>query len=105
MDDYSEAGRNKLEQQASSTLDFIRCPLDSAAMMVTRSVAGRYERGETAVRDFQGLPRGAEWKVSSVYLECSACRRRADDIKVNPAPVEVLTKPPARRYGGRAVRR
>ena len=85
MDDYSEAGRTKLEQQARATLDFIRCPLDSAAMLVTRCVAGRYERGETSYRDFKGLPRGSEWTVSSVYLECSACRRRADDIQVNAA--------------------
>ena len=103
MDDYSEAGRRKLEQQASTTLDFIRCPLDSAAMMVTRSVAVRYERGEIAYRDFQGLPRGAEWTVSSVFLECSACRRRADDIKVTPVSEKVSVKLPARRYGGRAV--
>ena len=87
MDDYSEAGRSKLEQQASATLDFIRCPLDSAAMLVTRSVAGRYERGETSYRDFKGLPREAEWTVTSVFLECSACRRRADDIQVNAAVV------------------
>lgn len=82
MDDYSERGRAKLQQQARMSLDFIRCPLDSAAMLVTRSVAGRYERGETTYRDFRGLPRGAEWTVVSIYLECSACRRKAEDIQV-----------------------
>ena len=95
MDDYSEAGRTKLEQQASTTLDFIRCPLDSAVMLVTRSVAGRYERGETSYRDFKGLPRSSEWQVCSVFLECSACRRRADDIQVKAAVAA----------GGTAVRR
>ena len=90
MDDYSEAGRSKLEQQASATLDFIRCPLDSAAMVVTRSVAGKYERGETSYRDFKGLPRDPAWTVHSVYLECSACRRRADDIQVNPASLQAF---------------
>ncbi len=83
MDDYSEVGRAKLEQQANDTLDFIRCPLDSAAMLVTRSVAGRRNGGETSYREFKGLPRSSEWTVASVFLECSACRRRADDIPVN----------------------
>jgi hypothetical protein len=87
MNDYSEIGRAKLEMQANETLEFIRCPLDSAAMLVTRSVAGRYERGQTSYREFSGLPRDTEWAVESVCLECSACRRRADDIPVNAAVV------------------
>ena len=90
MDDYSEAGRTKLEQQASTTLDFIRCPLDSAVMLVLRSAAGRYERGETLYREFKGLPHSSEWTVSSVDLECSACRRRADDVRVNAVSEKVL---------------
>jgi hypothetical protein len=85
MDDYSELGRAKLEMQANETLDFIRCPLDSAAMLVERSVAGRYERGKSSQREFNGLPRGTEWTVESVALRCSACRRRAEDIQVHPA--------------------
>jgi hypothetical protein len=92
MDDYSERGRAKLEMQAGETLDFIRCPLDSAAMLVTRSVAGRYERGKTSYRDFDGLPRGSEWTVASVFLECSACRRRAEDITVNAALPEAVVQ-------------
>ncbi len=67
-------------------------PLDSAAMLVTRSVAGKYERGETAYRDFKGLPRDSEWTVSSVFLECSACRRRADDIQVKATSEKALVK-------------
>ncbi len=82
MDDYSEIGRAKLEMQASESLDFIRCPLDSAAMLVERSIAGRYERGQTAFREFNGLPRSNEWTVESIQLQCSACRRRAEDIQV-----------------------
>jgi len=87
MDDYSEIGRAKLEMQASETLDFIRCPLDSAAMLVIRSVAGRYEKGKTTYREFKGLPRGSEWTVESLSLQCSACRRRADDIQVHAEAV------------------
>ena len=92
MNDYSEAGRAKLQMQVNETLDFIRCPLDSAAMLVTLSVAGRYEQGKTSYRDFRGLPRGPEWTVASVFLECSACRRRAEDIQVIAAPERVLAK-------------
>jgi len=90
MNDYSVVGRAKLEQQASSTLDFIRCPLDSAAMLVTKCVAIRYERGETSCREFGGIPRGVEWTVESLSLECSACRRRSDDIQVNRAKEDAL---------------
>ncbi len=92
MDDYSDVGRAKLEQQAGNTLDFIRCPLDSAAMLVTKSIASRYVRGETSYREFEGLPGSAEWKVSSLYLQCSACGRRADDIPVNSAAQEVFAR-------------
>ncbi len=92
MNDYSDAGRAKIEQQVSATLDFIQCPLDSAAMLVTGSVAGRYERDGTTYRDFKGLPRHSDWTVSSVNLECSACRRRADDIQVDVEASKVFAK-------------
>lgn len=93
MNDYSDIGRAKLEMQANETLEFIRCPLDSAAMLVVRSVAGRYERGKVSYREFNGLPRGDEWTIESLFLQCSACRRRADDISVHAAAA----------VGGRAV--
>jgi hypothetical protein len=92
MDDYSEAGRAKLEQQASNSLDFIRCPLDSAAMLVMRCIATRYDRGETSYREFTGLPRGAEWTVVSLNLQCSACRRRAVDVQVNGASTDAVAR-------------
>ena len=89
MDDYTEIGRERLETQAKRGLEGIRCPLDSAMMLVTDSVAGKTENGEVSYRDFEDLPTGSEWTVMSVHLQCSACRRRVSDIPVNRSAADL----------------
>lgn len=82
MDDYSLVGRQKLEQQAKGDLESIRCPLDSAIMMITGGVASRTENGAPTYRGFERYPISSKWRVVSVNLECSACRRRSSDVPV-----------------------
>ena len=82
MDDYSLVGRHKLEQQAKGDLESIRCPLDSAMMMITGGLASRTEGSEPTYRSFERYPISSKWTVVSVNLECSACRRRSSDVPV-----------------------
>lgn len=83
MDDYSAVGRTKLEQQAKRDLGSIRCPLDSAMMMVMGGIVGRAEDGATTYRAVTKVPAGSRWRVASVHLECSACRRQIRDVIVD----------------------
>ncbi len=82
MDDYSPLGREKLHKQAQRDLAFIRCPLDSAIMVITGGVAGRTEDGKVTYRGFERYPISSKWTVVRVDLECSACRRRISDVIV-----------------------
>lgn len=88
MHEYSQLGQEKIRQQATRGLNDIRCPLDSAVMMVTGGLACRTEGGKRVFRSFQGEPRNPAWMVVSVQLECSACRRRIEDLAVNAAEPE-----------------
>jgi len=83
MDDYSAVGRTKLEQQAKRDLGSIRCPLDSAMMMVMGGIVGHAENGATTYKAVSRVPHGPRWRVASVHLECSACRRRIKDVVVD----------------------
>ncbi len=87
MHEYSQLGQQKLHQQTSRGLDEIRCPLDSAIMMVTGGVAYKMEEGKPIYRDFNGHPRKSAWTIVTVRLECSACRRRIEDVAVDRAEV------------------
>jgi hypothetical protein len=88
MHEYSQLGQEKIRQQTTRGLDDIRCPLDSAVMMVIGGLACRIEGGKRIFRSFQGSPRNPAWTVVSVQLECSACRRRIEDLAVNDAHLE-----------------
>ncbi len=92
MHEYSQLGQQKLHQQTSRGLDEIRCPLDSAIMMVTGGVAYKMEEGKPIYREFNGHPRKSAWTIVTVHLECSACRRRIEDVAV--ARAEVVPNPP-----------
>ncbi len=92
MHEYSQLGQQKLHQQTSRGLDEIRCPLDSAIMMVTGGVAYKMEEGKPVYREFNGHPRKSAWTIVTVHLECSACRRRIADVAVDRA--EVVPNPP-----------
>jgi len=94
MEDYSQIGRKKLEMQAQRGLDSIRCPLDSAIMMVVGGVASRMEEGKPSFRGFDRYPINPKWTVRSVNLECSACRRQIRNVPVYEAPREAV------RFGG-----
>jgi hypothetical protein len=85
MEDYSQLGREKLEQQVKGDLESIRCPLDSAIMMVVGGIATRIENEEPTFRGFERYPISSKWDVVSVNLECSACRRQISDVPV-PLP-------------------
>jgi hypothetical protein len=87
MDDYSPVGKQKLEAQARRDLYEVKCPLDSAIMEVVSSKATRCEPEGTSTRDFPGLPRGRDWTVTAVHLQCSACRRLIRDVTVDPTAV------------------
>ena len=94
MDDYSQLGREKLHKQAQCDLDFIRCPLDSAIMVITGGVAGRTEDGKVTYRGFERYPISSKWTVVRVDLECSACRRHISDLPIHedsPGPVPART--------------
>jgi len=87
MHEYSQRGRDKLQQQVARGHDEVRCPLDGAVMVVVSGVATKTEGGETLYRDFVGRPRKSAWTVISVEMECSACRRRIRDLTVNQEAV------------------
>ena len=94
MHEYSQLGQEKLRQQTARGLDEIRCPLDSAIMMVTGGAAYRTEKGKQIYRVFQGQPRNPAWTVVTVHLECSACRRRIADVAVSGGQPELQTADP-----------
>lgn len=99
MHEYSQRGRDKLQQQVARGHDEIRCPLDGAVMVVVSGVAMKTEGGETVYRDFVGRPRKSAWTVVTVEMECSACRRRITDLTVNAETVSseaTATSPTAR---------
>ncbi len=85
MHEYSQRGRDKLQEQAARGHDEVRCPLDGAVMVVVNGVAMKMENGEPIYRDFVGRPRKSAWTVLIVEMECSACRRRIKDVAVNGA--------------------
>jgi hypothetical protein len=91
MDDYSLVGRQKLEQQAKGDLESIRCPLDSAIMMITGGLASRVEDREHTYRGFERYPISPKWTVVSVNLTCSACRRRSSDVPVVETPLRPVS--------------
>jgi len=95
MYEYSQLGQKKLRQQTTRGLDEIRCPLDSAIMMVTGGLACRIENGKRVFRSFQGAPRNPAWDVVSVQLECSACRRRIEDLVLDCGEPEADGAAPA----------
>jgi hypothetical protein len=87
MHEYSQLGQQKLQQQASRGLDEIRCPLDSAMMVVTGGIAYKMEESKPVYRGFKGHPRKSAWTIATVHLECSACRRRIEDVAVDRGEV------------------
>lgn len=87
MHDYSAVGRAKLEMQVQRNDQEIRCPLDGAMMLVTRSVAAK--KGEVNCREFAGRPRSSDWSLQVVDLVCSACRRSAHSISVHASDAAV----------------
>ena len=98
MDDYSLVGRQKLEWQAKGDLESIRCPLDSAIMMITGGVASRREGGgRPTYRRFERYPISPKWTVVSVNLECSACRRRSTEVPVTEPTGRPVSTGPAPR--------
>ncbi len=77
MSDYTLTGDAKIAQQARRDAALIRCPRDSAVMRVTASRAERTGGRESEVRVFDRLPRGPDWQVRELDVQCPACRRRA----------------------------
>lgn len=77
MADYTPLGIEKICLQASRDLRTIRCPRDSVVMRVLCSHAERNDGKEPHQRSFDALPRGRAWRVTTLDLECPACRRRA----------------------------
>ncbi len=81
MPDYSVLGTHKIAQQAAADLGFVRCPRDGAVMRVMASRAEHTSHNGTIVREFDRLPRGNDWRVIDLDLECPACRRRANRVR------------------------
>ncbi|UCF40964.1 MAG: hypothetical protein JSW43_01075 [Gemmatimonadota bacterium] len=81
MADYSVLGIHKIARQAAADLGIIRCPRDGAVMRVVASRAEHTSRNGTILREFDRLPRGAEWLIVDLDLECPACRRRAAGVR------------------------
>jgi hypothetical protein len=50
-------------------------------MRVMASRAEHTSRNGTIVREFDRLPRGNDWRVIDLDLECPACRRRANCVR------------------------
>lgn len=80
VDSYTQLGISKIAIQASRAPREIRCPRDGAVMRVTGCVAE--EAQGLAPRRFRGLPVRGEWRLTSVDVECPACRRRAGEVTV-----------------------
>ncbi|MGD2135229.1 MAG: hypothetical protein PVF27_03670 [Gemmatimonadales bacterium] len=83
MADYTPLGIEKISMQASRDLRTIRCPRDSVVMRILCSHAERDDGKEPHHRSFDALPRGRAWRVTTLDLECPACRRKA--LGVHPA--------------------
>ena len=81
MPDYTLVGLQKITQQAAVDAAGVRCPRDGAVMRVMASRAEHTSRNGTILREFDRLPRGADWQLIEIDLECPACRRRAPGVR------------------------
>lgn len=86
MADYTPLGIEKISLQASRDLRTIRCPRDSVVMRVLCSHAERNDGKEPRTRSFDALPRGRAWRVTTLDLECPACRRKALGVHPTDEP-------------------
>lgn len=84
MSDYTALGLEKLAHQAAADLTTIRCPRDSVVMRLLVCRAERTAGGEVTQGEFHRPPRGREWRVREVDVECPACRRRALHVHLPP---------------------
>lgn len=80
--DYSALGIEKLQQQAEADLSLIRCPRDGVVMRVLGGRASRRDGSGESRRFTDRLPNLRAWQVREVDVECPACRRRADGIRL-----------------------
>lgn len=81
MPDYTLVGLQKITQQAAVDAAVVRCPRDGAVMRVMASRAEHTSRNGTILREFDRLPRGDDWQLIELDLECPACRRRAAGVR------------------------
>lgn len=88
MPDYTLVGFQKIAQQAALDAAVVRCPRDGAVMRVVASRAEHADRKGTTLREFRRLPRGTDWRVLELDLECPACRRRATGVHPARDPAE-----------------
>jgi hypothetical protein len=88
MPDYTLVGYQKIAQQAALDAAVVRCPRDGAVMRVMASRAEHTGRNGTILREFDRLPRGSDWQVLELDLECPACRRRAAGVRPASDPAE-----------------
>lgn len=92
MADYSSLGIDKITKQANTDITLVRCPRDSVVMRPVECVLERPDTGER--RRVRGRPpKGREWAVRELDLECPACRRRATRILVTANTTSRSTKP------------
>jgi hypothetical protein len=82
MSDYTPLGLEKLARKAAQDLTTLRCPRDSVVMRVLACRAERMTGGDPARREFSRVPRGGDWHVREIDVECPACRRRAMGVKI-----------------------
>jgi hypothetical protein len=85
MTDYTPLGIEKLTLQASRNAGLIRCPRDGVVMHIIRCQAARADNPDDLSQMVGRVPRGPDWTVRNLDLECPACRRRAMGVSV-PSP-------------------
>lgn len=82
--DYSSLGIVKLQRQAEANPTLIRCPRDGVVMRVLGGRAVRRDGAGETRRFEDRLPNLRSWQVREVDVECPACRRRAEGVRLSP---------------------
>lgn len=82
--DYSSLGIVKLQRQAEANPTLIRCPRDGVVMRVLGGRAARRDGSGETRRFADRLPNLRGWQIREVDLECPACRRRAERVRLSP---------------------
>jgi hypothetical protein len=82
MSDYTAVGIDKIIQQAKTDPSLIRCPRDRAVMRVLCCHARQRNAEGAPPVVANRLPRTTGWIVTELDVECPACRRRAESVKV-----------------------